>query len=139
MYDREAFENVASEIAVWESAALRLPLPELRAMLADWQHDLAESLNAFNGIYLNHDDHDEPDRRFRALHRCGHPARYRRGDLHPGHHPAPAPGGAAELTTSAGPGGRPSPGPASHNSFPYPLKQRRASACPTLPAACPHA
>ena len=29
-------------------------------MLADCQHDLAESLNAFNGIYLNHADHDEP-------------------------------------------------------------------------------
>ena len=64
MYDRESFENVASEIALWESAALRLPLPELRAMLADWQHDLAESLNAFNGIYLNHSDHDEPDSAF---------------------------------------------------------------------------
>ena len=60
MYDRESFETVASEIALWESAALRLPLPELQAMLADWHHDLAESLNAFNGLYLNHADHDEP-------------------------------------------------------------------------------
>ena len=98
MYDRESFENVASEIAVWESAALRLPLPELRAMLADWQHDLAESLNAFNGIYLSHHGPRRARQRFRALHRCGHPAGHRRGDLHPGHHPAPAPGGAAELT-----------------------------------------
>ncbi len=64
MYDRESFENVASEIALWESAALRLPLAEVRAMLADWQHDLAESLNGFNGIYLNHADYDEPDSAF---------------------------------------------------------------------------
>ena len=67
MYDRESFETVASEIALWESAALRLPLPELQAMLADWHHDLAESLNAFNGLYLNHADHpdyDEPGSAF---------------------------------------------------------------------------
>ena len=61
MYDREAFEHVATDIALWESAALRLPLTQVRAMLADWQHDLAESLNAFNGIYLDHPDQDEPD------------------------------------------------------------------------------
>ena len=29
MYDREAFETVASEIAEWEIAAQQLPLPEL--------------------------------------------------------------------------------------------------------------
>ena len=29
MYDREAFETVATEIAQWESAAQQLPLPEL--------------------------------------------------------------------------------------------------------------
>jgi hypothetical protein len=28
-------------------------------MLADSQHELAESLNAFNGIYLNHADGNE--------------------------------------------------------------------------------
>ena len=31
----------------------------------------------------------------------------------------------------------PRPGQPEH--LPYPLRQRRASACPTLPAACPHA
>ena len=31
------------------------------------------------------------------------------------------------------------PRPGQPEPFPYPLKQRRASACPTLPAACPHA
>ena len=34
MYDRDAFETVASDITLWESAALRLPLPELHALLA---------------------------------------------------------------------------------------------------------
>ena len=29
-------------------------------MLADSQHDLAESLNAFNDIYLSHEDQQEP-------------------------------------------------------------------------------
>ena len=117
MYDREAFENVASEIALWESAALRLPSPELRAMLADWQHELAESLNAFNGIYLNHADHDEPGSAY--AHSIG--AVTRRATAVAiftlGHHPAPAPGGAAELTSVPGLGdGHPPARPATTHS-----------------------
>ena len=50
MSDREAFETVASEIAEWELVAQQLPLPELYAVAATCQNDLAESLNAFNGI-----------------------------------------------------------------------------------------
>jgi len=62
MYDRDAFENVATDIALWESAALSLPLAQVRAMLADSLHELAESLNAFNGIYLTHaDGHESAD------------------------------------------------------------------------------
>ena len=35
MYDRDAFETVATDIALWEGAALSLPLAQVRAMLAD--------------------------------------------------------------------------------------------------------
>ena len=59
MYDHDAFETVATDIALWEGAALSLPLAQVRAMLADSQHELAESLNAFNGIYLNRTDCEE--------------------------------------------------------------------------------
>jgi hypothetical protein len=58
MYDHEAVTSVATEILVWESAAQQVPLPELRAMLTDWQITLAVSLDAFNDIYASHADHD---------------------------------------------------------------------------------
>ena len=61
MYDREAVESAATDIASWESAALELPLTQVRAVLADLQHDLAERLNAFNGIYYRgHAGQDVP-------------------------------------------------------------------------------
>jgi hypothetical protein len=60
MYDRDAFEIVATDIALWEGAALSLPLAQVRAMQADSQRELAESLNAFNGIYLNRAGTGEP-------------------------------------------------------------------------------
>ena len=60
MYDREAVESAATDIASWESAALELPLIQVRAVLADLQHDLAERLNAFNGIYLDQAGQDVP-------------------------------------------------------------------------------
>ena len=60
MSDREAFETVASEIAQWELVAQQLPLPELYAVATACQNDLAESLNAFNGICTSHDDGQEP-------------------------------------------------------------------------------
>jgi hypothetical protein len=58
MYDREAVESAATDIALWEHAALELPLAEVRAVLADFQHDLAERLNTFNDIYLNDAGHE---------------------------------------------------------------------------------
>jgi hypothetical protein len=60
MSDRESFETVASEIAEWELAAQQLPMAELYAVAATFQNGLAESLNAFNGICLSHDDGEEP-------------------------------------------------------------------------------
>jgi hypothetical protein len=59
MYDREAVTSVATEIIVWESAAQQVPLPELRAMVTEWQDTLAASLDAFNNIFASHLDHDE--------------------------------------------------------------------------------
>jgi hypothetical protein len=59
MDDRDAFETVATDIALWEGAALSLPLAQVRAILDDSQRELAESLNAFNGIYLNRADTGE--------------------------------------------------------------------------------
>ena len=60
MSDREAFETVASEIAEWELAAQQLPLHELYAVATTCQNDMAESLNAFSGVCLSHDDGEEP-------------------------------------------------------------------------------
>ena len=53
MYDREAFNSVATDIDLWQSAALQLPLPELSAIAATWQNSLAEGLNTFNDIYAD--------------------------------------------------------------------------------------
>lgn len=60
MSDREAFTNVATEIAEWEVVAHQLPLPELYAVAATCQNGLAESLNAFNDIYTSYSDGEEP-------------------------------------------------------------------------------
>jgi hypothetical protein len=59
MSDRETAENLATEIILWQSAAQQLPLPEMRAVLADLQHDLAHSLDAFNDICRHHAAHGE--------------------------------------------------------------------------------
>jgi hypothetical protein len=53
MDDREALASVADDLAAWQVAAQRLPLAELSAMVATWQNELAESLNAFNEVYLD--------------------------------------------------------------------------------------
>ena len=57
--DYEAFDYIATRITDWERAAQELPLPELRAMVATCQDDLAHSLKAFNGIFADHDDCQE--------------------------------------------------------------------------------
>ncbi len=54
MNDREAFTNVAAAIADWQLAAQQLPLSELFDMAATRQNSLAESLNAFNAIFLSY-------------------------------------------------------------------------------------
>ena len=59
MYDHELVLGVATEIIVWQSAAQQLPLPELRDMLATWQHSLAENLDTLNGTYADHGAHHE--------------------------------------------------------------------------------
>ena len=116
MYDREAFDNVAIDIVAWEGAAQQLPLPELHAMVADCQDDLAQSLNAFNALYDDDADHVPANTLEQALGAIARQATavaiftlgiaprrtWRR----------------SRTDTSAGPGGRPSPGPASQNSSP---------------------
>ena len=141
MYDREAFESVASEIAaVGESPRSSCRCPSCtRHGWPPGRTTWPQSLNAFNGICPSHDDGHEPstDGSSRAL-GAGHPAGHRHGDLHPRHHPARAPGGAPELTPVPGLGdGHPPARPAT--TIPLPAKAKGASACPTLPAACPHA
>jgi hypothetical protein len=51
MYDREAAESCATDIVLWQSAAQQMLLTEVRAVMAQLQHDLANALDAFNGIY----------------------------------------------------------------------------------------
>jgi hypothetical protein len=59
MSDREAAESVATEIILWQSAAQQMPLLEVRAVLADLQRDLAQSLDAFNDICRDHAARDK--------------------------------------------------------------------------------
>jgi hypothetical protein len=59
MYTYEEVAAVATEIIVWQAAAQQLPLPDLRAILATWQHDLAQNLDILNGVYADHGDHHE--------------------------------------------------------------------------------
>ena len=59
MYDHETVASVATEIIAWQAAAQHLPLPDLRAILATWQDDLAARLDALNGIYAEHGSHHE--------------------------------------------------------------------------------
>jgi len=59
VHDHETVVTVADEIIAWQAAAQHLPLPDLRAILADWQDDLAASLDALNGICADHGNHPE--------------------------------------------------------------------------------
>jgi hypothetical protein len=59
MYDHETVVTVATEIIAWQAAAQQLPLPDLRAILATWQDDLAASLDTLNGLYADHGSHHE--------------------------------------------------------------------------------
>jgi hypothetical protein len=60
MHDRDAAESCAADIILSQSAAQQMPLTEVRSVLADLQHDLAKSLDAFNGIILDHAGRNEP-------------------------------------------------------------------------------
>jgi hypothetical protein len=57
--DYETVVTVATEIIAWQAAAQQLPLPDVRAILATWQDDLAASLDALNGVCADHGSHHE--------------------------------------------------------------------------------
>jgi hypothetical protein len=59
MNDRHAVHLVATDIAAWELASERLPMPELSAMVTRWQTSLTESLYAFNEVYGTYADCDD--------------------------------------------------------------------------------
>jgi hypothetical protein len=59
VYDHQTVVNTATQIIAWQAAAQQLPLPDLRAILATWQDDLAANLDALNGIYADHSSHHE--------------------------------------------------------------------------------
>jgi hypothetical protein len=59
MYDHEHVARLAVSIITWESAAQRLPLPDLRDLLAARQDALALSLGALHVIYAGHGEHPE--------------------------------------------------------------------------------
>jgi len=61
MYDRDDFDSIATAIAAWQLAAQQMPLPDLTAMVASCQNDLANSLNAFNDLCGNRADHVPAD------------------------------------------------------------------------------
>jgi len=51
-------DNIALAIAEWQLAAQQLPLPDLCGLVLTWQDSLAQSLDAFNDLYINHADCD---------------------------------------------------------------------------------
>ena len=117
--------RVATDIAEWQTAAQQLPLPELPAMVATWQNSLAESLNDFNdqSTPATTDGDESADASGaigEVVRRATAMAIFALGIAQ-----RAAPGGAPELTHSAGPGGRPSPGPASQN-HPLPREKQRS-------------
>jgi hypothetical protein len=59
VYDHETVASVATEIIAWQAAAQQLPLTDLRAILATWQDNLAQSLDTLNGLYADHGAHPE--------------------------------------------------------------------------------
>lgn len=56
MDDHETFDSIADQITTWEAVAQQLPLPDLTALVADCQNDLAHSLNTFHDLYDDHAD-----------------------------------------------------------------------------------
>ena len=137
MYDREAFDVVATDIAQWQSAALTLPLPELSAMTATGRKACREPERLQRQLRLPQGDDESPMS-------SGTPsARSPAGP--PPWRSSPWPPLSActwrrSTTDTAVPGlgdGHPPARPA--RTIPYLAKSKGASACPTLPAPCPNA
>jgi hypothetical protein len=55
----ESVHDVATEIALWQGAALQLPLRDVQTMASSSLNHLAETLNAFNTTYLDQDQADD--------------------------------------------------------------------------------
>jgi hypothetical protein len=61
MADRDFILNIdsiATDIALWQGVALELPVCEVRDLVSPSQHGLADSLTAFNQVYLD-DQHTD--------------------------------------------------------------------------------
>jgi hypothetical protein len=59
MSEDESIRDVATEIALWQGAALKLPLQEVQDMAASSLNSLALTLNAFNKTYLDEDQAED--------------------------------------------------------------------------------
>ena len=55
----ESIHDVATEIALWQGAALQLPLRDVKDMASSSLNCLAETLNAFNKTYLDEAQADD--------------------------------------------------------------------------------
>lgn len=53
MSDDTPIRDVATEIALWQGAAIKLPLAEVQDMASSSLNHLAQTLNAFNKTYLD--------------------------------------------------------------------------------------
>lgn len=53
MSDDTPIRDVATEIALWQGAAIKLPLAEVQDMACGSLNHLADTLNAFNKTYLD--------------------------------------------------------------------------------------
>jgi hypothetical protein len=58
MDDHEDFGGIITRIVDWQYTAQQMPLPELCATVATWHDELAQTLDAFNGICASHADCD---------------------------------------------------------------------------------
>jgi hypothetical protein len=59
MSQDESIRDVATEIALWQGVALKLPLPEVQDMASSSLNYLAQTLDAFNKTYLDEDQAEE--------------------------------------------------------------------------------
>jgi hypothetical protein len=59
MSEDESIRDVAIEIALWQGAAIKLPLQEVQDMASSSLNTLAQTLNAFNKTYLDEDQAED--------------------------------------------------------------------------------